>query len=228
FRRENGQKRSHSPIRDMMAPLLAAIREKAAQFHREEPAMPVQSRRSVGTAIISLALALSFGPSRSLAAEKSNAAQLIELAKSGGQVVHDAIAATFDAKDLKEGTAWAGRGPDFFFAVQSQTKPDLLIDGTAGPQMQQLAGSDIWYAPARIEQVGKLHSFHYTINGAKFGGKLDVPAFTPLSYLQPGVPSGKLSDKITHASKVYDGMKADYWIYVPAQYKADTPAALMV
>src|SRR5262249_41921485 len=83
FRRENGQKRSHSPIRDMMAPLLAAIREKAAQFHREEPAMPVQSRRSVGTAIISLALALSFGPSRSLAAEKSNAAQLIELAKSG-------------------------------------------------------------------------------------------------------------------------------------------------
>ena len=66
------------------------------------------------------------------------------------------------------------------------------------------------------------------MNGAKFGGKLDVPAFTPLSYLQPGVPSGTLSEKITHTSKIYDGMKSEYWIYVPAQYKPDTPAAVMV
>ena len=179
-------------------------------------------------AVASFLLALPFCPFPALAAEKSNAAQLVELAKSDGQPLRDAIAATFDAKDLKEGTAWAGRGPDFFFAVQSQTKPDLMIDGAAGPQMRQLAGSDVWYAPARIEQLGKLHNFHYLVNGAKFGGKLDVPAFTPLSYLQPGAPAGKLSDKITHVSKIYDGMKGDYWIYVPAQYKSDTPAALMV
>jgi enterochelin esterase family protein len=31
-----------------------------------------------------------------------------------------------------------------------------------------------------------------------------------------------------HVSKIYDGMKSEYWIYVPAQYKADNPAALMV
>src|SRR5438874_1210799 len=81
---------------------------------------------------------------------------------------------------------------------------------------------------ARIEQVGKLHSFHYFVNGVKFGGKLDVPAFTPLSYQQPGMPSGTLSDKITHVSKIYDGMKSDYWVYVPAQYQPETPAAVMV
>ena len=88
--------------------------------------------------------------------------------------------------------------------------------------------SDLWYAAAHIEHLGKLHSFHYMVNGANFGGKLDVPAFGPLSYLQPGVPSGTLSEKIVHTSKIYDGMKSEYWIYVPAQYDPETPAALMV
>jgi enterochelin esterase-like enzyme len=46
--------------------------------------------------------------------------------------------------------------------------------------------------------------------------------------VQPGVPSGTLSEKIVHTSKIYDGMKSEYWIYVPAQYDPKTPAALMV
>ena len=163
-----------------------------------------------------------------VAADKSNAEQLGELAKSGSPGLGAAIAASMDAKDLENGTAWAGRGADFFFATHATAKPELMIDAAPGPQMQNLAGSDLWYAATRIEQVGKLHSFYYVINGTKFGGKLDVPAFGPLSYLQPGVPSGTLSEKITHVSKIYDGMKSEYWIYVPAQYKAETPAALMV
>ena len=81
---------------------------------------------------------------------------------------------------------------------------------------------------AHIEPVGRLHSYYYVIGGAHFGGRLDLPAFGALSYLQPGVPSGTLSEKIVHTSKIYDGMKAEYWIYVPAQYDARTPAALMV
>jgi enterochelin esterase-like enzyme len=165
---------------------------------------------------------------RALAADKLSATQLIELAKSASPGLRDAITSTFDAKDLKEGTAWAGHGPDFFFAAQCQPKPQLLIDGSPGPQMQQSSGSDLWYTSARIEQLGKLHSFYYMVNGAKFGGKLDLPAFGPLSYVQPGVPSGTLSDRITHTSRIYDGMKSDYWIYIPAPYKPDTPAALMV
>jgi enterochelin esterase-like enzyme len=160
--------------------------------------------------------------------EKLNATQLSKLAKTGGPALREAITASFDGKDLKEGTAWAGHGPDFFFAVQAQAAPQLVIDAAAGQQMTQLAGSDIWYAVTRIGQLGKLHSFHYVINGTNFGGRLDMPAFGPLSYLQPGVLSGTLSEKITHASKIYEGMKSEYWIYVPAQYKSDSAAALMV
>lgn len=162
------------------------------------------------------------------AADKMTASQLIELAKASSPKLREAITTTFAEKDLKEGTAWAGRGPDFFFALEAASKPGLIIDDATGPGMQQLAGSNLWYASARIEQVGKLHSFHYLLSGQKFGGKLDVPAFTPVAYLQPGVPSGKLSDKITHVSKIYDGMKSEYWIYVPAQYDPKTPTTVMV
>jgi enterochelin esterase-like enzyme len=162
------------------------------------------------------------------APQKSSAVELIDLAKAPSPTLASAIHSTFDTQDLKEGTAWTGHGPDFFFAIESSSKPQLMIDEAAGPAMTQVESSDLWYAAARIEAIGRLHAFYYIVNGAHVGGKLDVPAFTSLSYLQPGVPPGTLSDKIVHTSKIYGGMKADYWIYVPAQYDAKTPAALMV
>ncbi|MGI8960659.1 MAG: alpha/beta hydrolase [Bryobacteraceae bacterium] len=156
------------------------------------------------------------------------APQLIKLTRSKPEALANAITATFDSQELKTGSAWAGRGSDFFFATEAVTKPLLFIDDAPGPEMQHLNGSALWFTVAQILQVGKLHSFHYLMNGVSFGGRLDVPAFGPLSYLQPGVPSGKLSGPFVHTSKMYDGMKSEYWIYAPSQYDAKTPAALMV
>jgi len=160
------------------------------------------------------------------------ASQLVALAKAKDPGLRDAITARFDSGQLKGGTAWAGQGEDFFFAIQSASPPLLIIDeSSAAISMQPLAGiandTQIWYATAQIG-VGKLHAFRYQVAGAAFGGRLDMPAYGPLSYLQPGVPLGTLSDKIVHTSKIYEGMKSNYWIYVPAQYDAKTPAALMV
>jgi enterochelin esterase-like enzyme len=177
--------------------------------------------------VLTLILAFLFAAS-AVAAEKSTAPQLIELAKSNSPALKDAITTTLDTKELKDGTAWIAHGPDFLFAIETSSKPSIVIDGNPGPQMQTLPNSNLWYASAHIEPIGKLHNFSYLINGAKFGGRLDLPAFTPLSYQQPGVPSGTLSPKLSHTSKIYDGMKSDYWIYVPAQYDPHTPAALMV
>ncbi|MGH9632140.1 MAG: alpha/beta hydrolase [Bryobacteraceae bacterium] len=65
-----------------------------------------------------------------------------------------------------------------------------------------------------------------TVEGAKRAP--ESPQFGPDSYEKAGVPKGVLSEKLLHTSKIYDGMKSDYWIYVPAQYDPKTPAALMV
>jgi enterochelin esterase-like enzyme len=177
---------------------------------------------------IALLLVIAGISSSGFAEEKLNAAQLSELARAKSPVLREAILANMDGKALKEGTAWLGRGSDFFFALEAASEPALLIDDAPGPKMERVAGSNYWYASARIEAVGKLHSYQYLLDGRKFGGSLNLPAFGPLSYLQPGVPSGTLSSKIMHTSKIYDRMKSEYWVYVPAQYDEKTPAALMV
>ena len=49
----------------------------------------------------------------------------------------------------------------------------------------------------------------------------------PDSQRQPNVPTGKVT-KYSWISTIYTGTTRDYWIYVPAQYKADKPACVMI
>jgi enterochelin esterase-like enzyme len=173
-------------------------------------------------------LLISLLPFSAYPADKLTAPQLIGLAKSADPNLAAAISATLPAEALKKGTAWIGRGPDLFFAIDSKATPEIVIDEASGPVMQRAGASDLWYAAAQIQSTGTTHSFHYRVNGANFGGSPDVAVFGPLSYRQPGVPEGTLVGPVRHSSKIYDGMKSDYWIYVPAQYTPSTPAALMV
>ena len=160
--------------------------------------------------------------------KKMSVEELIALAGSVKPELLDAITNTFDAKELKAGTAWTGHGEDFFFAIDSPERPALVLDDGRPLPMNEYQDSNYWYAWAQIKPVGTSHTFHYMVNGTAFGGSVDMPAFGPMSYAMPGVPQGKLSEKHVHVSKIYDGMKSDYWVYVPAQYNPKVPAALMV
>ena len=50
----------------------------------------------------------------------------------------------------------------------------------------------------------------------------------PDSQRQPDVPKGAVTKFQWTASKIYPGSTRDYWVYVPAQYKADKPACAMI
>ena len=50
----------------------------------------------------------------------------------------------------------------------------------------------------------------------------------PLAVEQPNVPHGTVTKMEPWTSKIYEGTTRDWSIYVPAQYKADKPACLMV
>ncbi len=50
----------------------------------------------------------------------------------------------------------------------------------------------------------------------------------PDRVVQPSVPQGKMTSGQFNESNVFPGTKRDYSVYVPAQYKVDEPAALMV
>jgi enterochelin esterase-like enzyme/sugar lactone lactonase YvrE len=60
---------------------------------------------------------------------------------------------------------------------------------------------------------------------------LGVPALAaddPARVVQAGVPQGKVTSGQFKESKIFPGTVRDYSVYVPAQYQADKPAALMV
>ena len=50
----------------------------------------------------------------------------------------------------------------------------------------------------------------------------------PDSLPQDGVPKGDIKGPFTLPCKVYEGTQHTYWVYVPAQYDAAIPTALMV
>jgi len=131
------------------------------------------------------------------------------------------------AEDIKKGVAVLEDGPDFFWAFESSNRPMLFVDGKALGMMRRSHANGPWTYQAKL-RTGTSHSFYYTVNGLRTGGLTDMPAFGPDSYSHPGVPQGRLSEKMVHVSRIYPGMKTEYWIYVPAQYDPAKPAALMI
>jgi len=91
----------------------------------------------------------------------------------------------------------------------------------------QVGHSNLWMRLQKM-RVGVTHSFQYFADGKPLGNRSDVPGYNPDSYSKPGVPEGKLSEKRTITSKIYDGMKADYWYYASPGVDPNVPAPLMV
>ncbi|MET7253379.1 SMP-30/gluconolactonase/LRE family protein [Dyadobacter fermentans] len=50
----------------------------------------------------------------------------------------------------------------------------------------------------------------------------------PASEEHPGVPKGEVLKFVFDQSKIFPGTWREYWVYVPAQYQADTPACVYV
>jgi len=63
-----------------------------------------------------------------------------------------------------------------------------------------------------------------------FSALLHAEEYTlgPDSQRQLNVPKGVVTKYSWTASKIYPGTTRDYWIYVPAQYKAEKPACVMI
>jgi enterochelin esterase family protein len=187
-----------------------------------------------------IALFLAF-TTASLAADTVSFRSLMDLSKKPDSPEFlDGLVKALHDNALDNGTAWMGEGTEFIWAVRAPAAhPSLEVDGKPGPAMKRISSSDIWFATGSVTPAGKLHLFEYKVNGKQFGGNtqaattdytkaVEFPVFGPDSYPHPGVPQGKLSEKLTFTSKIYEGMTNDYWIYVPAQYDPNTSAALMV
>ncbi len=177
-------------------------------------------------ALIAIAVFAALCPATGFAMERAAMDQLLKLPPDSPEF-RAVLLKHLPQEEIKTGIAFNSNGPDFVWAVESASAPTLVVDDQPVAPMRQIKGTNLWVHLGKL-RVGTSHRFHYMVNGAKFGGSVDVPAYTPDSYARPGVPQGKVSEKLVHVSKVYPGMETNYWIYVPAQYNPAVPAALMV
>jgi len=136
-----------------------------------------------------------------------------------------ALEATFTPQQLEKGEAAIAVGPDALFAIKAAKAPQLMVNDAPAAAMKKAGPYFIGSAKLPIYTS---HTYHYMIDGKRFGGRLDLSAFGPEAYEQPGVPQGKLSEKFVSSSKLYEGMLSNYWVYTPAQYNASTPAPVMI
>jgi len=147
--------------------------------------------------------------------------------KLKGAALAKALSERFDDKALSEGAAVAQDHGMFLFAVRSDARPTLYIDDRAAPTMQHVSGSKLWTLLTKLE-TGRSHAYEFSVDGKAIGKRTDVRAYTALHYPRPGVPQGKVSEKLTHTSKIYPGMVSEGWYYISPGVKADTPAPLMI
>jgi len=162
------------------------------------------------------------------AADKPTAPQLLDLSGKPNQPAFaEALTAAFGAKPIQEGTAIIGEGPNFLWAFESPAAPELYVDDQRVGALSRIGTSNTWFYKGQLK-TGTSHVFYYMVDGHKLGGKNDIPAYGPESYAKPGVPQGKLSEKMVHTSKIYEGMQSNWWTYVPAQYDPAKPACVHV
>ncbi|MDX1978991.1 MAG: alpha/beta hydrolase-fold protein [Bryobacteraceae bacterium] len=156
-----------------------------------------------------------------------SAPDVFALARKNPAKLAPAVEGVLKNEDILKGAAFLAHGPDFLFVTESASEPKLMLNGAPGPGMAKMKGAaNRWFAVTKLP-TSRTHNFHYLVDGKPFGGRTDLMAYSEYHYLKPGVPQGKLSEKRTHTSAVYEGMVADYWVYAPAGYNANTPAAVM-
>jgi len=90
-------------------------------------------------------------------------------------------------------------------------------------------GSSNVYALVRTLANGAAFTWHFEADNRRFGGsQLEVWETHPDSREHPGVPKGVVKQMPPWESRIFSGTKRDWWVYVPAQYRTEQPAAVMV
>jgi enterochelin esterase family protein len=120
-------------------------------------------------------------------------------------------------------TVW---GQDYLFVATSPNPVTVSIDLQPQTSLAQIDATH-WMLLTKM-RTGVLHQYQFYSAGKPLGARGDAVGYNPDSYPKPGTPHGKLSEQHVITSKIYDGMKSNYWVYASAGVDPDVPAALMV
>jgi enterochelin esterase family protein len=120
-------------------------------------------------------------------------------------------------------TAWAIEAP-------GATKASIVTGERRTIPLTRVGDTPIYAAPFPMADGSAFTWTYDTDDGHRNPKRGQVEAYNEPPELaeQPGVPKGKLTKQPTWESKIYPGTRRDWWVYVPAQYRDDQPACVMV
>jgi enterochelin esterase-like enzyme len=122
--------------------------------------------------------------------------------------------------------AWAIEAPQLAPNVTPRVVADV---GFLTLPLARVGTSNVYAAAATLAHGTSL-TWHYELGTSQRlgGSQLEVYETHPDSREQPGVPKGTVRQMPPWESKIFAGTKRDWWVYVPAQYAPEKPAAVMV
>ena len=153
-----------------------------------------------------------------------------------GEALGSRIRAAFGADALTRGAAplvdellvaWALQLPQP--PAPGERAPRVAGDtGGFALNLTRVGTTNVYAGVTRLSH-GTGFTWHYEVGNRRLGGgQLEVYAAPPEAREQPGVPKGTVRQMPPWHSRVFPGTTRDWWIYVPAQYRPETPAAVMV
>jgi enterochelin esterase-like enzyme len=139
----------------------------------------------------------------------------------GREALARGTGARFDADGLT--VAWA------IEAAGAASPPRVVSDlGHLNVPLIRLGETDV-YAAAVTLPDGTAARWAYQVGETRRGGgQLEAYATPPDNLPRPGVPQGKVTEQPKWKSHIFPDTEREWWIYVPAQYGPDRPAAVMV
>lgn len=142
------------------------------------------------------------------------------------------VRATFGEEALKEGRMTHRTEENlalFAVSVPEGTPRVQMVGNIRSFGLTRLGSSDLWVTVVPVPNPA-LVAYQYEAGGKRFGGGSFAMEYFPRhpdAFPQPAVPQGKVT-RYTFESRVFPGTTRDYWVYVPAQYRPEQPAAVMV
>jgi enterochelin esterase-like enzyme len=188
-------------------------------------------------AVLACCLALSLSPQAQgqeppLTPKTLQRALAARPAGAAAEQLAERIRATFGRENLLKGAnpkidalavAWAVEVPEAGSAPKVVSE-----DGKFVLALRRIGDTPVYAAAATLPEGAGMR-WTYQVGERKLGGgQLEVYSVPPESLEQPGVPKGTVTQMPKWKSQVFPNTERDWWIYVPAQYKPENPACVMV
>jgi len=116
------------------------------------------------------------------------------------------------------------------WAIETTGAAPKVVSRTDSFQLplQRVGETNVYAASVALPEGTAMH-WVFDVGGKQMGGgNLEAYTTPPEAKEQPGIPKGQVIQQPKWKSTIFAGTERNWWIYVPAQYKPENPAAVMI